>query len=207
MLYALNINGIKIPPTKKEQGYCPECGQLLQSKQGQIISHHWAHTSLNECPYSGTGETDWHLSWKQYVINPIYCEVRIGDNRADIRLSDNTVIELQHSPIDIDTIKERELAYNQMIWLFDCQSIDIHLYRKNKFLNYNEGFHIKECNGKYLFKWKYLKKSLLACTKPIYLDLCFDKILKIISLYNNGNGYGEIIEKKELIDYIKDNSK
>ena len=51
-------------------------------------------------------------------------EVVMGENnehRADVRLDNSLVIELQHSPISAEMIAERERFYGSMIWLFDAQ--------------------------------------------------------------------------------------
>lgn len=40
-------------------------------------------------------------------------------HQADIVTHDGIVVEIQHSPISVDTIREREEFYEKMVWVLD----------------------------------------------------------------------------------------
>lgn len=98
-------------------------GRPLIAKRGTKKVHHFAHR------YAGDRDewldpvmTDWHCGYQE-VVDPTHVEVRIERDGvlhiADLRNRDDVVIELQHSPIIDEVIREREQFYGNMIWLFD----------------------------------------------------------------------------------------
>jgi len=88
-----------------------------------MVVHHWAHISGGDCDVWSESEGPWHKGWKEYF--PMRCrEVVMGENsehRADVRLDNGLVIELQHSTISAEMIAEREQFYGSMVWLFDAK--------------------------------------------------------------------------------------
>ena len=66
--------------------------------------------------------TEWHLGW-QRAVPPERREVVMGPHRADIVTASGGVVEIQHSPISVDVITEREEFYgDRMAWIFDARA-------------------------------------------------------------------------------------
>ena len=193
MMYA-NNNNKRILAQPNSMGYCPLCSEQLIAKCGSLKIWHWSHKNKNDCDSWSEGETDWHKDWKDSTL-PEFCEVKIGNHRADIKNNKGLVIELQHSPIDVETIKERERHYGKMIWLFDAQDFRLEFKKKSNY---------------FTFRWKYPHRSIIFCSQPIFFDLGFKsfdeenyetKILEVKKLYNSKyvGGYGNIITRSEFI--------
>ena len=65
----------------------------------------------------------WHLSWQAHAPADRR-EVVIGAHRADVVAPDGSVVEIQHSAIGTDEIREREAFYaffGAMTWIFDAR--------------------------------------------------------------------------------------
>lgn len=128
VLYARDELGQLIEASKGAIADCPGCGNRVRPKCGTIVTHHWAHVSGGDCDTWSEPESDWHKKWKEYF--PMHCrEVVMGENnehRADVRLDNGLVIELQHSSISAEMIAEREQFYGSIVWLFDA-----HEFAKN----------------------------------------------------------------------------
>lgn len=98
-----------------------EHGATLIAKRGQVKIHHFARDVTH---HSGEQKmTDWHRKW-QAVVAEQQREQRINRDGvlhiADLVTVDGRVIELQHSPISVTEINERERFYGRdMIWIFD----------------------------------------------------------------------------------------
>jgi hypothetical protein len=80
----------------------------------------------------------------------------IANHRADIRTAGGLVIELQHSPLDPQSITEREEFYGNMLWLFDARAFELSLYPSAAEVS---------------FVWRRPRRTLLGVTKPMYWDL------------------------------------
>lgn len=104
---------------------CSGCGDDVIAKCGEIKIWHWAHVN-KECDSWYEPESAWHIGWKS-LAPPDNQEVVIGPHRADIRTSKGTVIELQHSPISPEEIREREQFYGDMIWIFDASAFSVRM--------------------------------------------------------------------------------
>lgn len=127
---------------------CP-LGHKLIAKKGKKVTHHFAHYPGSKCDDWRSGMTNWHSQWQKIVLDSKNLEVcldkdgKILGNSSfngfnvvsdiDCHIADiinpnyqnplypdrPLVIEVQHSPMDKDTIKSREEYYKNMIWLFD----------------------------------------------------------------------------------------
>jgi len=121
MKFAL-ANDKRIEATKGGKGVCPSCGSKLVAKCGEIVIHHWAH--IKKCDdHWWENETEWHRNWKnefpdewQEIIH--YDE---GGERhiADVKTSEDWVIEFQHSAISKEERNSRDSFYNKLIWIVD----------------------------------------------------------------------------------------
>lgn len=118
MRWAKNNSGDRILAKKNTLGFCPSCGSKLTPKCGEIITNHWSHKS-GDCDSWSEPETKWHINWKQLFPEGEQ-EVVVENHRADIK-TNHCVIELQHSSINPETIREREKFYGRMLWIFDCR--------------------------------------------------------------------------------------
>jgi len=116
-LYALNEAGEKVTATPGAVGHCT-CGAFMRAKCGQVYVWHWSHEGTDCDPWQES-ETEWHRWWKGRA-RPDCCEVPLPPHRADIRRDDGYVIELQHSAISVDEIRERERFYKTIAWIFDA---------------------------------------------------------------------------------------
>lgn len=85
----------------------------------------------------------------------------MGPHRADIK-TPRFVVELQHSPISPEEIREREGFYGDMIWIFDVRSAVSRIY-------FPKGGYSLRPHGAIV--WLRPRPSILSCTKPVLLHL------------------------------------
>lgn len=189
MLYAYLNDGSKILARPEARAVCPECGEEVIAKCGEINIWHWAHKAAAECDLWGEHETAWHLRWKsKWPADRV--EVLIEkDNikhRADIVTSGGIVIELQHSPISPDEMWQRESFYENMVWLFDV-SEPYHEDRLS-FRNRNDEYHS--------FRWKWPRKHLAYAQKESYWDVgARIFLLKKMHLNTRCGGWGYFYDR------------
>ena len=162
MQFALGPSGKRIRPQDAPWGFCPECGQYVKAHRGEIVTPHFAHESGVDCDTWAEHETEWHRAWKQFVSVDNVERAVVG-HRADIVLDDGTVVELQHSGISPEEIRERENAYGKMIWLFDGTDID------------EERLYFRKQKYGLSFRWKHPRKSYAVCQKLCCIDLGIDR--------------------------------
>jgi hypothetical protein len=103
-----------------KQAECPTCSANLIAKCGDTNVWHWAHEN-KDCDPWYEPESEWHREWKSHVPKGM-TEVVIGVHRADIVASNGTIVELQHSPISYNEIRERETFYKNIVWIFDARN-------------------------------------------------------------------------------------
>ena len=136
MFYANDSNGKRVyvgNAFRLEKYVCPACGGKLVLKQGDIISHHFAHAKRTYCDqrYHDNTKSLWHREM-QNLFPERYQEVVIwNEGHSDFRIADvqisykehDIVIELQHSPISSEEFIQRSTFYldlgYRIIWIFD----------------------------------------------------------------------------------------
>jgi competence protein CoiA len=127
MIYALNDEGKRIKPKSKGlRAICPGCNEIVNSRVGEINRAHWAHKTDDCDSWRESKMSDWHIDW-QNEFPEINQEVTMRDSlgnihRADVRLNNGLVIEIQNSPIKPAEIKQRENFYSidgGLIWLLN----------------------------------------------------------------------------------------
>lgn len=139
MRFALNENKEKIQPEYSGQrALCPGCKKEVTGKIYSNKKNHWAHIS-RDCDSWYEPISDWHLKWQNIFPKDnqeitLYDEKTSEFHRADVRLDNGIVIEVQNSPINIHEVSEREKFYNKkgLIWILNAQN----LIPKSSFVNF-----------------------------------------------------------------------
>mgnify|MGYP000917415356 FL=1 len=140
------VDNIKTEAKPNLTGLCISCAKDVRSYCGDQIIHHWKHINLSECDFWYERETEWHRNWKNHFDISYQEIVKFDTNTKEKHIADiylpqkDLVIEFQHSAVEIDEIKARELFYNRMIWVIDLTSV------KN-----NIEFHKDKNDLKFLF--------------------------------------------------------
>lgn len=164
MIYAKDENSQRIEPWPGGKAVCPTCGEEVIAKCGSINRWHWSHRGDTDCDPWSEHEGPWHLAWKDYFA-PSEREIVIGPHRADIRTKAGRVIELQHSPISAEEIREREEFYGRgMVWLVDASEF-WHNVRAAP-----EDYSWSDWQGRLPQIWSWPRKSWLSARKTVYFD-------------------------------------
>jgi hypothetical protein len=146
--------------------FCYE-GHELVAKKGEKKTHHYSHK--NDACECDRRMGEFHIWWQKRVKDN-YLEKRYNvDGKlhiADIVNKNGTVIEIQKSKIPPKIIREREEFYGDMIWVFDCTCIDIHI--------------IKQKKDVMLFEWVKGTRYLLEAKKPSFLDFGKRGVVELI---------------------------
>jgi competence protein CoiA len=192
MMIAIAPNGARIPATPGMAAYCPSCHEPLRPKCGQIVSWHWAHAGRDDCDEWAEPNTAWHHYW-QAMVSPNQCEISLGPHRADIQAHDGTIVEIQHSSISVEEIREREVFYGRMVWIFDAREA----YS-------DERLDLRHKGPYYSFRWKHPRKSVGACRKPIFLDLGNGLLFRVKKIHTTApcGGWGLLTEHKSIAAWM-----
>jgi competence CoiA-like predicted nuclease len=188
-----DVEGRRLKAEPGLEGICPCCRTAVTPKCGDVKIHHWAHKSLKECDPWWEPTTQWHVDW-QDIAGWDKCEIVLGNHRADIVNSKGIVIELQHSPIKIDKVKEREDFYKNMIWLLD--------FNPNKSARFEAW---KSKRGFLYFKLKgRLPKWVDAIEKPKFFHVKFIQVGLVRSWEMIGDKWQMIVrnEPMSFTDFI-----
>lgn len=172
MQFAQDASGQRVTPHPDGRAQCPGCRGDVIAKCGEIVAWHWAHLSA-DCDHWSEPESAWHLGWKEAVI-PLNREVVIGPHRADMITLEGAddllakptrlVVELQHSAISPEEIREREQFYGRMCWIFDAEE-------------FKDNFEIQPSKSRFQdqaqwrFNWKWARQTVLGCVRPVFIDL------------------------------------
>lgn len=120
----------------KNNIFCKCCDTSMIGKKGTINRHHFAHKTKEDCDSWLQYKTEWHLFWQNLFNKEKQEVVMVKDEKkhiADI-VSNERVIEVQHSNISLENVQARELFYRNIIWLLDgnnctyelCDMVDYH---------------------------------------------------------------------------------
>jgi hypothetical protein len=155
-------------------------GHSLIAKKGKKVVHHFAHAAgqLSSCdPWRGL-MTHWHAQWQNIVLdqqNNIEVFIGIdGKSREDgekivhiadiIKPSENVnfprpmIIEIQHSPMNLEIMREREAYYQHMIWIFDFTARIVKKGNHNKIAMIDGRLHYLSEKVDYV--------SVMTCSNP-----------------------------------------
>lgn len=189
-MLALAPNGARIPATPGASATCPTCQEPVRPKCGQVVTWHWAHVGRADCDDWAERDTAWHRAWQE-LVPEAQREFVVANHRADIVASDGTFVELQHSSISADDIRERERFYGRMVWIFDA----VDAYAEDR-------LNIRKRPGKpyVTFRWKHPRKTLGACRRPVLLDLGNGWLLNLGRIYLAApcGGWGRLTRRADV---------
>lgn len=213
MFFAIDTSGSRVEATSGDRALCPVCKTDVLAKCGDLVSHHWAHVSVEDCDLWAEPDTAWHREWQSAVPRERR-EVVMGSHRADIVTPSGMVVELQRKALSHAEVAEREEFYGRMIWIVD--SVD----PATKYAEYRKahqeawaivqsgacgleslpdepksGLDLRSKGSHYTFRWKHPRKWVSYPAKPTYLD-CGPEIgllhLKKIHLGPPCGGWGHL---------------
>ncbi|MBB1062378.1 competence protein CoiA [Limosilactobacillus fastidiosus] len=135
---------------KREEYYCPECGEQLILKKGKCKVAHFAHGVNSKCQLQ-KGESYEHLLGKQQIFewarqNNWYPELEVYisslKQRADVLLNvqgRQVAIEFQCSPLSLIDLQERTRGYEKLgikcYWFLGSPyELKIHQRQTQKFI-------------------------------------------------------------------------
>ncbi len=144
MKFAKNIKGERIEVSfSGEKAICKDCGLEVFGRKGRFRTY-WTHPNNSDCDKWYEPITKWHIDWQnQFPIE--WQEIGMLDektkdiHRADIKLPNGVIIEIQNSPIEVDEIEQREEFYGKdLIWVLNGekltrQSIISYKFEKQEF--------------------------------------------------------------------------
>jgi competence protein CoiA len=117
------VCGKRTKATKGAIGFCPACDSEMVAKCGSERIHHWAHKGTRHCDRWWEPETEWHRAWKEHFPEDWQEVVQYAEDGekhiADVKISNDLVIECQHSHINPEERASREKFYKNMIWVVD----------------------------------------------------------------------------------------
>lgn len=130
-----------------ETYYCPECGEKMVQRHGEIRTPHFAHYPNTQCTDAWRyDESNWHVKYQSMFPKEnqeIVKELDGKKHRADVLYEDRKiVIEIQGERLRQDEFEQRNKFFNalgyKVIWLFDESRIF-----ENESINY--GYHRMAC--------------------------------------------------------------
>lgn len=188
MQIALDRFGARIEAAPGVCAVCPSCTTEVVPKCGEILVWHFAHKARLDCDDWGEGESAWHAAWK--ALWPIECrEIVVGCHRADIRIEDGCVVELQHSPLSDDEIADRENHYGTMVWIFDATLA----HESGRLVLRREGDDIT-------FRWARAPATFRAFRRPVFLDLGEGTLLDVRHFDEaRDRGWGRFVTTAEIL--------
>jgi hypothetical protein len=225
MIWAL-VENKKIKATPKTRGRCLLCNEKVISKCGEINVWYWSHVKDENCDNWHEPETFWHMHWKMTFgkeKTEIIIKKKDKKHIADVLTTNNVVIELQNSPIQKSTIREREEFYGErMLWLLNGLEFKKNLTPKKYWDDIR--YEIFEDNPKELvklimgpdiekgvngefFNWKYPRRSWIDVQRPVFIDLGGETIFKVKEGMGTKQIRGKYYSKKKFLEKYGGNYK
>lgn len=122
MKYAV-VDGKKTEAARGVVGTCPSCGADLFAKCGEVRVKHWAHKGNRMCDPWWENETEWHRDWKgRFPVDwqeVVHFDEKGEKHIADVKTSEDWVLEFQHSFLKPEERRAREAFYGKLIWIVD----------------------------------------------------------------------------------------
>lgn len=136
-LRAIRDGHLVAPTETGQRATCDECGHDMSARVGRTVIPYWAHLPGRERECAADDRdymSPWHLAW-QSLAPPEHREVRWGPRRGDVLLPDGTCLEVQHSPMPAQEIRDRTDFWvsetGGITWIFDATQSSIER-RKDK---------------------------------------------------------------------------
>ena len=188
MRYAI-VNGERTEPTPKTRGTCELCGSPAYAKCGSVIVWHWAHATLQDCDAWAERDSEWHREW-QDLVPPDRQEVKRGNHRADIVTPDGYVVEIQHSYLPAEVIREREQHYGRMVWVFDA--VEAVKAERLTFRWDDKGY--------FTYQWKHPRKTIAATEATVFLDVGDGSVFELKRIYSGRRlrGWGKFWTRADM---------
>lgn len=200
MQYALAADGVEIEAAPDLVGACELCGKPVRTKCGDINIWHWYHLDAGDCDKWAEPDSEWHRAWQRSVPRS-QREVPMPPHRADIVTRDGIVVELQHSALAPAKIAEREAFYGEMAWLFNATDA----VTSNRLIVRS---HLGQHGPYATFQWKYPRRSVSACLRPVALDLGQDRILHVRKMIYDATpwqGWGYLWSREMILSWVLGN--
>lgn len=223
------VNQSRVFPSPQTLGECPYCGTGVRSKCGSINTWHFAHLNLQEtCDYWKEHESEWHREWKSWfpIENTEYIKTENNEKHiADIHLN-NTILELQNSPLSYEDRIKRELFWGSKLrWIVksDFKRFKLLLFEREKeregrrtpdyinkpricFSHYGEQKRKMEIEElPLMWVWK-TPKRWITTNPPLsfYIDLTDSNyILLVNKVLKNNFGFGVLKDRPTFISNLK----
>ena len=173
---------------------CQVCKAEVIAKCGNIKIHHWAHKSKRKCDHWWENETQWHRDWKNHFPlewQEIVQKSETGEKHvADVKTSNDLVVEFQHSPIKPEEILARNTFYENIVWVVDGKRRKTDKKKFEEVLNPKSWAYGYWDNSILLSDWSNIQK-------PVFFD--FGKPL----LWAISDGWIIDFEKDDFIEGVK----
>ena len=190
MLYAISQDGHKIRPFQGASAFCPFCKETVIAKCGLINAHHWAHLPQSHSACVTTSEyeseSEWHYTFKGLFPKEnveILVQKENVKMRADVKLPNGLVLEIQHSSISPKIIKNRNNFHRKIVWLFDVSgpfaADRIHYWGfdgLNRLIN-------RQAKYEWIQPAKSIRYAASEKNNPVFFDLGFGKIIEVKDLW------------------------
>lgn len=172
MRYA-NVNGERAFATPGLAGKCPACNNPVVPKCGPLRAHHWAHRGKRSCDSWWEPLTEWHRAWQDKFPEDWrerICHAESGEKHiADIQTPLGLTIEFQHSNINPEEQRSRELYYGNMVWVVNGARL------KRDFSRFREGVSRLKAvaqSGPFITSSpdEVFPRTWLDCNTPVFFD-------------------------------------
>lgn len=208
MEYAL-LGGERTTPRPGLVGQCPICGAPVTAKCGEVRIWHWAHKGRKHCDLWHENETEWHRSWKHRFPTAwrekVVQSVDGTRHVADIRTDTGLVVEFQHSHISTGERREREVFYDNMVWVVNGT-------RLKRDLDFFAHIRLHERSGPrpdvYPFNWRVpqITRRWDESTKLVFLDFHDDHLWCVPPITNAWRKYATKVLKEQFTSALREGS-
>lgn len=125
MQIAINDQNQRLFASKGQYAICPCCQSRVKAFCGETNVYHWRHINKADCDSWYEAESQWHITWKnEFPMDwrEAVIKKETSIHRADVLTPNGFILELQNSPLSAEVIREREIFYQNMIWLINGTS-------------------------------------------------------------------------------------